>query len=136
MTAINEFNKGNIDKIMDECREALEPVAEKYGLVLQRKSWTFRPDNSPVPFRLLVPERAEDGSAISTRETEFRKYAHRFGLKPDDFGKTFKTFNGVYRICGIKPKGRKYTVLGESIVNGGVYKFPHAPVIASLSSDR
>ena len=136
MTTIHEFNKGNIGKILDECKEALEVVAEKYGLVLQRKACTFLPDDTPVPFKLLVPERTEDGSAISAKETEFRKYAHRFGLKPDDLGKMFKTFNGVYRVCGIKPKGRKYTVLGESIINGKIYKFPHAQVVASLSSDR
>ena len=49
--------------------------------------------------------------------------AHAFGLEPDDYGKKFRTFNGVYLVCGIKPKARKYPVLGSHVHTGKTYKF-------------
>jgi len=121
--AIQRFDKKNAGEVLDACKEALELVAEDFGLVLQRKSCTFHHNELPVSFKLVAPERTGDGEAVDLRETEFRKYAARFGLQPDDYGKMFKTYTGVFRICGIKPKSRKYSVLGESITNGRVYKF-------------
>ena len=132
MTVINEFNNGNIGNIMDDCRDALELVAEEYGLVLQRKTCRYSSDDAPVSFRLLVPERTEDGEAVNPKETEFRKYARRFGLEPDDYGKLFKTYNGVYRVSGIKPRGKKFNVLGEHVNTGKTYKFPSSAVVDGL----
>jgi len=121
--SIQRFDKKNVGGVLDACKAALELVAEDFGLVLQQKSCTYHQNEMPVAFKLVAPERTESGEAVDLRETEFRKYAARFGLQPDDYGKMFKTYTGVFRVCGIKPKGRKFTVLGESIVDGRVYKF-------------
>jgi len=129
---ISRFNSKNVDSILDACKEALEIVAEEHGLVLQRKRCTYHNDKLPVAFELIAPERSEDGEAIDPKETEFRRNARMFGLEPDDFGKLFKTSSGAYRVCGIKPKGRKYTVLGESIHNGKTYKFRDIDVVRGL----
>lgn len=130
---LRQFTPQNIPTIMDECREALEVVAKKHGLSLQRKTCRYRPDEAPVAFRFLVLERTEEGDEIDPKETEFRRYATGFGLTPDDFGKTFATFNGEYRISGLKPRGRKYNVLGTHTTNGKTYKFEVSAVLGGLA---
>lgn len=130
---IRQFTPQTIPTIMDECREALEVVAKKHGLSLQRKTCRYRPDEAPVAFRLLVLERTEEGDEIDPKETEFRRYAAAFGLTPDDFGKTFKVQGDSYQISGIKPRGRRYNVLGKSASTGKVYKFEVSAVLGGLA---
>ena len=120
---INSVDRSTVKMILEEARVALDAIAEKHGVILERKHCTYSSTEIPVAFKFVVPERTEDGEAIDPKETECRKRAPRFGLEPDDYGKMFKTFNGVFRVCGIKPKARKYPVLGESIINGKIYKF-------------
>ena len=123
LMTINSVDRSTVKMLLDEAEEALGQIAMRHGIVVSRKHCTYSSTEIPVAFKFVVPERAEDGEAIDPKETEFRKLAPRFGLEPDDYGKMFKTFNGVFRVCGIKPRARKYPVLGESITNGKVYKF-------------
>jgi hypothetical protein len=133
--AIQSFDKRTVGEVLNACKEALELVAEDFGLVLERKYCTYAQNEMPVAFKLIAPERTEDGETVDPKETEFRKYAARFGLQPDDYGKMFKTYNGVFRICGIKPRSRKYSVLGESTTNGKVYKFREQAVKDGLEKE-
>ena len=134
--SIQRFDSRNIGKVLDSCKEALEIVAEEYGLVLQQKRCSYRSNEMPVAFKLIAPERGEDGEAVDPRETEFRQLAGQYGFSPDDYGKLFKTFHGVYRLCGIKPRARKYPLLGEHIDNGKTYKFAEAVVRAGLKNEE
>ena len=134
--AIDSVDRGTVKMILEEARVALDAIAEKHGVILERKHCTYSSTEIPVAFKFVVPERTEDGEAIDPKETEFRKLAPRFGLEPDDYGKKFRTFNGVYRVCGIKPKARKYPVLGSHIHTGKTYKFPADSVKRGLEAHR
>ena len=129
---IDSVDRSTVRMILEEAREALASVADKYGVVLERKHCTYSSTEIPVAFKFVVPERIEGGEAIDPKETECRKYAQRFGLEPDDYGKLFKTYNGVYRVSGIKPRGKKYNVLGDHINSGKTYKFPASAVVDGL----
>ena len=129
---IDSVDRSTVRMILEEAREALASVADKYGVVLERKHCTYSSTEIPVAFKFVVPELGEDGEAIDPKETEFRKYAQRFGLEPDDYGRLFKTYNGVYRVSGIKPRGKKYNVLGDHINSGKTYKFPASAVVDGL----
>jgi len=120
---INSVDRSTVEMLLDEAEEALGQIAMRHGIVVSRKHCTYSSTEIPVAFKFVVPERTEDGEAVDPKETEFRKYARRFGLEPDDYGKMFRTFNGVYRVCGIKPRARKYPVLGRNIDTGKAYKF-------------
>ena len=120
---IDSIDRSTLKMILEEAREALAVVADKHGLVLERKHCTYSSTEAPVAFKFVVPQRTEDGEAIDPKETAFRKFAPLYGLEPDDYGKMFRTHNGVYRVCGIKPKARKYPVLGSHIHTGKTYKF-------------
>lgn len=126
-----KFTPKFLDTILEEARAALAPVAERHGLVLQRKHCSYQSSEAPVAFKFVVPERNEDGSAISPSETEFRRYASRFGLDPESFGQAFN-YNGVdFRICGIKPKARRLPVLARNF-DGKVYSFTAKVVLSGL----
>ena len=129
---IDSVDRSTVRMILEEAREALASVADKYGVILERKHCTYSSTEIPVAFKFVVPERTEGGEAIDPKETEFRKYAQRFGLELDDYGKLFKTYNGVYRVSGIKPRGKKYNVLGDHINSGKTYKFPASAVVDGL----
>ncbi|MAG24504.1 hypothetical protein CMI47_02895 [Candidatus Pacearchaeota archaeon] len=115
--------------VLASCQEALEMVAEEHGLTLVRKYCTYRDNEMPVAFKLLVPERDEQtGAAIDPGESEFRRLASRYGLEASHYGRTFSTFRGTYRISGIKPKARKYPILATCTETGRTYKFLAAQV--------
>jgi hypothetical protein len=120
---IESVDRNAVRTLLEAARKALTIVAEDHGVELLRKHCSYSSTEIPVAFKFVVVERTEDGEAIDPRETEFRKFAALYGLEPDDYGKMFKTFNGVYRVCGVKPRGKKYNILGESITNGKTYKF-------------
>ena len=129
---IDSVDRSTVKMILEDAREALASVADKHGVVLERKHCTYSSTEIPVAFKFVVPERTEDGEAIDPKETEFRRLAQRFGLEPDDYGRLFKTYNGVYRVSGIKPRGKKYNVLGDHINSGKTYKFPSSAVVDGL----
>jgi hypothetical protein len=57
--------------------------------------------------------------------------APRFGLKPEDFGRTFSFRGSDYRVTGIAPRGASYPVLAERVRDGRGFKFPASAVRAS-----
>lgn len=133
---INQVDRSTVKMLLDEAEEALGQIAMKHGIVVARKHCTYSKTEVPVAFKFVVPERTEDGEAVDPKETEFRKYARRFGLEPDDYGKSFKTYNGLFRVSGIKPRGKKYNVLAENVANGRTYKFPANQVIDGLIREK
>jgi hypothetical protein len=130
--SITNLSAASRATIIHECEAALTAVASKLGLTLERKSFSYTPDGMPVPFRLGLAVTADDGSVMDPREVEWRKWAVMLGFQPDDFGRSFTSGRRSFRICGCKPRGQKYTVLGEG-PQGGTYKFQASAVKAGLS---
>jgi hypothetical protein len=132
---VRQFDPSTVKTVLETCREALEMVAEQHGLVLQRKYCTYAHNSMPIAFKLVVPERDEQtGTAIDPAESEFRRLASRYGLEASDFGRVFSTFCGTYRISGVKPKARKYPILGTDTSTGKRFKFPAEQVRQGLEA--
>ena len=132
-TPVTKFNQTNVGAILEECREALAPIAEKYGLVLDRKGRTYHHDALPVMFQMLVKKTDEDGNVITADGKAFIEQAVFYGLKPEDLGQEFTSRGKKFRITGLKPRSRKYPVLAEEVATGKTYKFPAEAVKAGLS---
>jgi hypothetical protein len=131
-TTIKQFDGTSVRKIMDEAREALEPIAEKYGLVLSRKGSTYHRDSLPVMLQFLIKQTDTDGNILTAEAKDFQKYAVMFGLKPEDLGREFVSRGETFRITGLKPKSPKFPVLAENVRSGKSFKFPEAVVLAGL----
>ncbi len=132
MSEVRMFDKATVRRVLDECREALESVAEKNGVTLVRKHCTYGQREMPVSFKLLIPELNESGEAIDPAQTEFRENAWKVGLKQDDWGKRFNFGPDTFAICGIKPRAKKYPLLGRNVVTGKVYKFEKRVITGQL----
>lgn len=121
---IEQFDRNTVKVLMDDCRVALESVAQKYGLTLDRKGNTYRRDSLPVMFHFLIQKTDEKGNVLSAAHQEFRKYALLFGLHPDDFGKEVCLNGDWFKISGLKPKSRKFPILGVHMKSGKEFKLP------------
>lgn len=129
---IKKFDRASVRQILEECEEALRPIAEKYGLTLDRKGRTYRSDSLPVMYQFMVTEKDEDGNVLSAEAKDFVARAVLYGLEPEDLHREFKSRGNTYRITGLKPRSRKYPILGEDVRTGKTYKFPLETVKAGL----
>jgi hypothetical protein len=81
---------------------------------------TFTESN--VTFKIEVALVGENGEVKSKEAESFKKFAVVYGLKEEDFGKSFKSNGHTYKICGLKTKSGKYPVIAERD-NGRRFKF-------------
>lgn len=131
---IESFDSRNVTSVLKDCEEALQAVADRYGLRIERKHCSYHSTEIPVAFKLTVPETTEDGRELDAGERDFRRCAPSLGLKPDDYGKTFTSGTRTFTICGVKPRASKYPILGKG-PQGGVYKFELETVLRGLGRD-
>jgi hypothetical protein len=133
MTPTTRFDNATVREISEACREALEPVAARYGLTLGRNKHrhSYHSDSMPVNLKMDVPVRAKDGSTVAPEKVEWDKWARVLGFEPSDFGREFVAGGRMFKISGCKPKGRKYQILGNG-PQGGRYKFMASNVKAGL----
>ena len=108
---------------LDECREALEPIAEKYGLTLDRKGKSYQHEALPVMYQFLIKEIGEDGNELTAAGKDFISHASLYGLEPSDLGKEFRRSGNTYKITGFKPRSHKLPVLGQDVKTGKTFKF-------------
>lgn len=136
MSKIEKFDRPTIRKILEECGEALEAVAEKHGLKLERKHCTYSSEELPVAFKFITVQLDTNGNAMDSRAKDFIRYASLYGLSESDFLAEFSRRGKTYRICGFKPRARKYPVLAECVQDGKTYKFPVDTVKAALAQTK
>lgn len=133
---ITSFDGPTVRQVLEDCGKALEAVAEKHGLKLERKRCSYGRDELPVAFKLITVELDENGNAMDSRAKDFIKYAGAYGLSEKDFLAEFRSGPRTFRICGFKPKARKYPILAEDVRTGKIYKFPVEQVKRALALSR
>lgn len=130
MKPVSELTRSNLRMIKAEINEALEAVGEKYGLDIKVGGGNFTAANAKL--NCMIATKGE-GGAVNTREAEdFKRMAFRYGLKPEDFGRTFTEGGKVYKIVGCKPKSYQYPILCEQ--GGKTYKLPADRVVRGLAA--
>ena len=87
----------------------------------------------PISMKIEMSATNSDGSVETKGARDFSKYAVRYGLDPDDLGKTFQTFAGTeYEIIGLNTRARKYPINCRR-TDGKRYKLTAREVIGSLA---
>lgn len=122
-TKLTEFSRAAVRTILDECQEALAPIAEKYGLTLDRKGRTYQDDAMPVMYQFLIKEIGEDGGELSSAGKAFISHAPLYGLEPSDLGKEFESRGATYKITGFNPRSHKYPIQATNLKTGKAFKF-------------
>ena len=118
MKKILEMNRSNITAISAAAEAALQKVAAQYGLILKQERGTFSPADGTFTTKWTFVCETENGIPA-----DFIRSAAFFNLKPEDYGREFRASRGLYTLCGIKPKNRKYPILGKCVSTGKTYKF-------------
>lgn len=135
MKTITEFNRANCRSLQEEIAAALEPIAKKHGLTLDRKRGSFYKDKMPAMFQFLVTQEDKDGNALSAAAIAFQQDAWRVGLDPKDLGREFTSQGKRFRISGLNLRAKKYPVLAVENGTGKTFKFPAERVKDKLESE-
>lgn len=125
MTKISTFNSNNLDVIRTAINAKLAEVSQELGIAINMGGMSFSSQQATTRLTFkAVSEEMKEGESIeeASARSEFATYARSFGLKPEDFGKEVKVDGRKFRIVGIKPRSRKFPVLGEDLINNSVYK--------------
>ena len=83
-----------------------------------------------ISFRVGIP--MEDGAIYSPEKAMFEVLAPHFGLKPSDYGRTFRSRGDIHRIVGINPNRPKYPISTERVSDGRGFKMPAENVVMYL----
>ncbi len=129
---ITKLDRPTVKYIRKRLEAAVKPLAEELGVVIDLANCTFKTNN--CRFQLKVAVLDPDGKAMTEESESFRSSAKLFGFEPDDLGKEFMYRRQSYTICGLKPKSRKYPVIGQSD-NGKNYKFACQTVLRALGRE-
>jgi hypothetical protein len=105
---IKEFDKATVETFSKELVAFLEPFARERGLTVKSTGGKF--DAGTFTKRLLFT--VKDPGRVN-----FEKYAHRFKLSPEDFGRVVKIDDEEYRLVGITT-GSKYAIDAERVSDG------------------
>jgi hypothetical protein len=124
MARITKFDRPTLRLLGDDIKQALDAVAKRHGLLLTMKGGRYD-DFSYTP-RMAFAVSGE-GGADKSAENDWNQWRALYGMAEVPFGASFTNTHGTYSICGIKPRGQKYTVLGKR-TDGKVYKFKHQDV--------
>jgi hypothetical protein len=135
MTKIAHFNSNNINSIRAAIDAKLQEVSQEYGIALTIGGMRY--NASEITTRLTVKaigSDTKDGESIqeASDRVEFARYAQSFGLKPEFFGQ-IATVNGKdFRIVGIKPRSRKFPILGQEVGGDKVFKLTASSIKSQL----
>jgi len=115
--------------VTKEVEKALNGVAEKFGLAVKVGTRRFGTKDMRFPVEFVITEVDKDsGEMLSPEAMAYKKLAGSFGLDSEWLGAEFETYQGRYKIVGLKPRNRKYPVLADDVRTGKKYKFPVSPV--------
>jgi hypothetical protein len=108
---INTFTRVTVERLQNEVRRALAPIAEAHGIRLEMGRGSF----SANAFTLKVEGAvvAADGTAVTREAEAFLRCAEVYGLKPEDLGRSILFRGGTAKIVGLNSRASKMPILVE-----------------------
>lgn len=116
---IKKIDRNTAREIAAAVVAQLATFAEDHGLEITQKGGSFSDVEYTAKFSFKVRNTA---SGESADEATFKKYAHGYNLKPEDFGAAFKCNGHTFTICGLKITARSKPILAMR-EDGGRYRF-------------
>lgn len=117
---ISSFSPAVCRDVQARVQAALAPLAKELGLQITAKAGSYSAE--AYTFKVECATISSDGKAQTKEALDFKAYAFRYGLSPEDLWTTFERGGETYTIVGCKPRSRKYPILcrtGEK-----TYKLP------------
>ncbi len=134
MAKIKKFDRPALRKFRTDFEKAVEAFSKKSGIVMRLGSASFNDASATYKLEIVI---ADNASGMSAAEVMGRKSLDLegafFGLKAEDYGRTFKNWDGdTYRLTGVKSSRPKYPVSAANVRTGKSFKFGE-DVIKKLS---
>jgi hypothetical protein len=132
---ITKFDRNNLSELRAEIDNALEAVLAKHGLTADLGRITFQ--DKEFRGKLTVSVDTDTifsvANTSSAEERKFKRYAAKFGMTGNEFGKSFKVRGTVFTITEINPRAKVggYPVIAKN-ARGTAYKFPAEKAIAAI----
>lgn len=103
-SGISGFDKANLKTIRRDLSAALELVEKKHGVKFDQGNIRFSASN----FRMTLNCDVAGDPNVDAEKIRWDDNCFRHGLKPEDYGSTFKDHTGtVFTVCGINPRAKR-----------------------------
>ena len=129
---IHGFDKATCRAVSDAAVEALQDVAKRFGLTVERRSGSYTDQTFTAKFEFKAV--AKDGT--DAEQATFNQYCGLFNLEPSDFGKTFTVNREVWTFAGLRMKRSKYPILARNVVTGKITLFTQDVVDRYLDAQK
>ena len=116
MKTITKFDRGNVEDVRREAMAAVNAALAAYGLQTAYAGGRYSDDKFSIKIDLNIMAESESGEAMPA---SFPRDAARCGLPADCYGAEFSFRGDRYKVCGIKPRNRKYPVICERMTGFG-----------------
>ena len=101
---ISGFDKANLKTIRRDLSAALELVEKKHGVKFDQGNIRFSASN----FRMTLNCDVAGDPNVDAEKIRWDDNCFRHGLKPEDYGSTFKDHTGTeFTVCGINPRAKR-----------------------------
>jgi len=116
-------DKKSFQEFRKEMANALEPLCEKYDCHVKLGNITY--DDYDLKIKVEFEKNGED-----SQQKIFTEVCGLYGLKPDDYGKTFVHFEGLgklekqYQLLGINVSAPKYPIIVKDLESDQMYRVP------------
>ena len=129
MSDIKSFDRANLRIIDARVLELLKPLGEELELNFQITGGTFAPTNYRPKLEIALVN--ADGSVATKEAEDFKAMAKLYGFEASDLDKEVVINRKRVIIKGLKPRSRKYPILGQ-VVGGKMFKYPANTVLRAL----
>lgn len=120
------------EQLSKQLSAIIQAVAGDLGVKVRPGRLTWGRDGT-FKFSIEGGVIGEGGDAPTREATEFKTWAHAYGLRADHLGATFENNLRKYKIVGLSSRSRKHPILCESLEDGRIYKFSERAVGLALN---
>lgn len=117
----SELTRDKVKQFREDFMKLNHALELKYGMKLELGSISFRSDSLSAKVTGYVV--GGDVDDANLEELEFKNLCHKFGMRPEDYGREFESCGRTYKLIGFLPKAKKYPYIGLAS-NGTKYKLP------------
>lgn len=119
------MDRAKVKEINEGTREALEKVAERFGLTVKVGGGKF--DSGTFTPKIVYAEQGND-------RVEFEDNAWKVGLRETDFERVVTIQGTRYKLVGINLRAPRYPIVAVDLASGKQFKLTEASVQAALAS--
>ena len=110
------LDRSKLREIAADMQKALELVLKRHGVEVEIGGARFTDVEATYKVRIF------SGSKDNAKQVEWNKYCVLFGMRPEDFGKTFTSNGETYTIDGLNLKAKRMPILATRS-DGSGFKF-------------